>query len=462
VKRILLPGASDAATLHAFLHRSTGVPAEDYKSVLRSMGAAVPNRAGRFASPEGDKDFDWLTALLAIEPSSLRPILRVALAESTLSVAIMRALAATRHPDASLSLLRFAYRHRGAFRDECGNQIRVLGAHAVPGLLRAGSVKDPEAYKMTRYAAYQLDRIDCARPDRALKQSDLELRAEILHAYGEVRAPTAVPVVLSHSDDPSDKVRRSARWAMLRYVSGRPPKAVKRKLKLPGGRESDRAKALYLTYRQLATLALVQRLAEVLAGADAGARYDSARKSLLEESEPRFLAERLFAFFDKNREEKQNKQFELALEMAKKGELDDAILRFDQILGAHPFHPRRDIMAPFYYARARALLTGGHLLDSQILFTKALHLDPTAAFAKEANARRAFAEAVSDRDMSVESEWKLRRALSLSPQFEQARLALRSYERKLQQRLWVAGGVGGVIALGLLVGVAFIRRRLPW
>jgi len=60
--------------------------------------------------------------------------------------------------------------------------------------------------------------------------------------------------------------------------------------------------------------------------------------------------------------------------------------------------------------------------------------------------------------MSAESEWKLRRALALSKGgLEQARLALRAYDRKQQQRLWIAGGVGGALALVLIVGLALLR-----
>lgn len=470
VARLLTARREDAEKLHAWLHRPSGVPANDYKAVLRAIGAAVPNRAGRFESEEqrpraakkqrARVEVDWLEALLSLDATKLRSGLARAHSEATLSVALMRALVKSRHPEAAISILRFGYRHAHAFRDETGSQIRALGVYAVPGLVRAIAIRDPEAHKMTRYAAYQLDRIDCVRPDRALKQGDLELRAEILHAYGEVRTPTAVSAVLSYADDSSELVRRAARWAMLRYVSGRPPKAVKRKLKLPGGRETDRARALYLTYRQLATFALVQQLAEELTGAREGREVEAKRKALAEELEPRYLAEQLFRLYDERREKAQRDELARAMAASRTGSLDQAIARFDAILAAHPFHPERASMAPFYFRKGRELLASGKLNEAQAILTKAIHLDPDAGFVREARARRALAEALADRQLTSESEWKLRAALRLQPGLEQARIALRAYERRQQNRLWLAGGVGGGIAMVLLLGLTFVRRRL--
>jgi hypothetical protein len=64
--------------------------------------------------------------------------------------------------------------------------------------------------------------------------------------------------------------------------------------------------------------------------------------------------------------------------------------------------------------------------------------------------------------MSAESEWKLRSALRLKPDLEQAALVLQAYEKRQQQRLWWASGIGGVIALSLIFGLALLRRRVAW
>jgi tetratricopeptide (TPR) repeat protein len=460
-KRLQQATTDDAERLHHWLHRRTGVGAEAYKNVLRAIGAAVPNKLGRFST--SDKEFDWLEALIKLPDRKLgSPSLRRARAEAALSVALARALAVSRHPEAALSLLRFAYRHQGAFRDEAGRQIRALGPHAVPGLLRAAALKDAEAHKMVRYAAYQLDRIDCARPDRALRQADPDLRVEILHAYGETRSPAAVSAVLSYSNDTVEAVRRAARWAMLRYVSGRPPKVVKRKIKLPGGKVSDKERALYLTYRQLASHALLDRLTTDLTGLSEGKKYVAEKKTLAEEAEPRYLAERLFARFDERREEAHREEFRSALQLAEKGDLDGALARLDRILAVEPYHGQRGAMAPLYFNRGRNALAAGRLEEAQTYFTKAVHLDPGAEFVREAKARRSLAEALADRSMSTESEWKLRAALRQEPGLRQATLALAAYERRQQLRLWWASGIGGGIALSLIFGLTLLRRRVSW
>src|SRR6185295_289555 len=107
----------------------------------------------------------------------------------------------------------------------------------------------PVLPKQRRYAVYQLDRMDRARPSKAVDAApDDRLRAELLKAYGEVRAPDAVEAVLGQITAQSHRVRREARAAFRRYVEGPPPPpAPKRKRRLPGGKEENEEKADYLT-----------------------------------------------------------------------------------------------------------------------------------------------------------------------------------------------------------------------
>ena len=391
IARLLRAGRADAPKLHEWLHRRSRWSPGDYKNILRRIGAQVPDRHGRFPDAAAKKNVDWLKELLALDPAQLAPGLRDAYPDTLLTVGLMRALAATGHPDASVSLLRFAYRHNSAFKDECGRQIRAMGVRAVPGLLRARALRDPLAYKMVRYAAYQLDRIDCVRPDRALKQADPDLRAEILHAYGEVRDPGAVRAVLRHTDAVSSRVRRAARWATLRYVSGRPPEAVKRKLKLPGGKQTTQARSLYLTYRQLATHALIDRLAQEV-HRDDHRPVEEIQRSLRDEVEPRRLAERLFELLDSRRTRSHRAALAAALEQARGGKLAQALKEFDRQLAMDPYHPQRQELAAFYYRRGRQLLESGRPRPALALLTKSLHLAPHGAFVRDARRSRAKAE----------------------------------------------------------------------
>jgi len=440
IARLLRAGPADAPKLHEWLHRRSRWSPGDYKNILRRIGAQVPDRHGRFPdNPTGEKEVDWLEELLALDPARLSPGLRDAYPDALLTVVLMRALAATGHPDASVSLLRFAYRHNSAFKDECGRQIRAMGVRAVPGLLRARALRDPLAYKMVRYAAYQLDRIDCVRPDRALKQADPDLRAEILHAYGEVRDPGSVRAVLRYTDAVSSRVRRAARWAMLRYVSGRPPDAVKRKLKLPGGKQTTQARSIYLTYRQLATHALVDRLAQEL-HKDEHRPVEELQRSLRDEVEPRRLAERLFALLDSRRTQSHQAALAAALKQARDGELAQAIKEFDRQLAVDPYHPRRQELAGFYYRRGRQLLENGRPRQALALLTKSLHLAPRGDFASDARRRRVEAE----------------RALAGPGPAAEAHGASSPRDRSV----WLVAGVACGLVLLLAFSLNVLRHRL--
>ena len=148
VKRLLRATDADAPALHKWLHRQVDTPAADMKNVLRAVGAAVPDSKGRFTQPAQKRDLDWLEALLNHDAKKLSVPLKAALNECLLTVALLRATAAAAHPDASVSLVRFGYRHLGAFRDECGRQIRAMGVAAVPGLVRIRNLKDELGFKM--------------------------------------------------------------------------------------------------------------------------------------------------------------------------------------------------------------------------------------------------------------------------------------------------------------------------
>lgn len=450
--------ADDAHRLHQWLHREVEIAPVDFKNVLLHLGAAVPDSNGRFGKPARVADLDWLEALTSLDRDAIAAGLRPAAVDALLTVALIRALANTDHPEAALSLVRFGYRHGGAFRDECGRQVRTMGVHAVPGLVRAKAIKDPQAYKMVRYAAYQLDRMNLTRPLLAVKRADPNLLVDLLHAYGEVRESAAVDVVLTFCDHDNLQVRRAARWAMLRYVSGRPPRAKKRKLKLTGGRRTERERTLYWTYRQLATRALSTALAEIKVPGG-GEHREEVRRRLVDEVEPRTMAERLFAHQEKQRAQRRTLSYQKALALAKKGKLDTALGRFDEFLTDDPFMEQRAEMAAYYFRRGTQLQDQGGQAAGARLMVKALHLNPRAAFAREARARLLVAEALASDATLSEKRWKLQRALHLAPELKPAQQALAGFEGKRKQRVFIAGGVGGGTLLFLALGLTLVWRR---
>ncbi|MCA9670884.1 MAG: hypothetical protein KC503_35045 [Myxococcales bacterium] len=461
-KALLEATAADAPLLHRRLHRRTRVAPRDYRYVLRRIGAHVPNRHGRFGPPP-KKKVDWLTGLLTYEGRS-SPALR----EARVSVALMRGLAATRRSEAAISLLRFAYRHEGAFRDECGRLIRAMGDSAVPALVRARELRDELAFKMKRYAAYQLDRINRARPELALKHATNVGKAELLHAYGEVRSSVAVNAVVAHTDHKSVEVRRAARWAALRYVSGRAPRAKKRKLRLTGGRTTERSRSLYLTYRQLARHALADALAHELTragGARAGQKLEHVRKALVAEVEPRTIAERLFALYDQRRASRRAAAYRQADALARAGKRDAAIAAFDRLLAIDPEHPQRALMAETFVAEAGEQLARADLAKAARFATKALYLLSAApgnddkarrATRDRARAIRLVAETLGG-SQYIDPTPELRRALSLWPKVPRAQDVIDAVAKGRERRgVAVYASAGG---LGLFIVVLLLARR---
>jgi tetratricopeptide (TPR) repeat protein len=236
---------------------------------------------------------------------------------------------------------------------------------------------------------------------------------------------------------------------MLRYVSGRPPKVVKRKLKLSGGRLTEKERSLYLTYRQLARYAIVERLGE----------EQAANREIDKEQETRFMAEQLFKLLDRRRQRAHERKVQRALDLARAGRLDEALKIFDRMLTRDPFHQLRAKMAPFYLRRGHQFLEAGKLRRAARLFTKAIHLAGTGEVARTARARRALAEALASPGEDHQL-WRLRAAVMHDPELGAARKALQQAERVQERRVVVVGAVGGGVSLALIIGLLFLRRRI--
>jgi tetratricopeptide (TPR) repeat protein len=230
---------------------------------------------------------------------------------------------------------------------------------------------------------------------------------------------------------------------MLRYVSGRPPRVVKGRLKLPGGKQTGE-RALYLTYRQLAFHTIVDRLAGELSGDEPVA---AIKRSLREEGEPRHLAERLFRLMDRKRAQVRREAVDQAFALARKGKLDQALQAFDKLLAADPFHSRREEIAGFFFRRGRELHQVGKNKRALRLLTKALHLAPEGSHAASARAYRSAAEAAAP---SPEPSHRVT-ALPAS---------LREIDARNRRGALVAGIIACVLALALLAGLKLLRGRL--
>jgi hypothetical protein len=383
------------------------------------------------------------------EPAPVPPTpaeLVKARAEAMETVALLRAIAGSKRMDAVDPMFKLAFEYEGVFRDECGRQIRSMESYAVPALIRLMHARGHNLGKQHRYASYQLDRMDRARPSKAISAApDDRVRGAIIHAYGEERALEAVEAVLNQVDAPSHRVRKEARWTWLRYVTGRPPPpAPKRKRKLPGGREEEEEKPDYLTYREIALLALQKQVQEINnepPTPSAGAKE---------------LTDQLFEYYDRKHAAEWDAQFEAARERERANDWKGATDLYGWILAHDPNYAHRAQMAPAYARHADELREHGSASEAVGYYRQAVDLDPNGPEAPKAAARAALLDgeqALARGQVDVAS---FRRAVSLDPTLAEARAGESRAEGLRGRKRWLAS----TEALAALVALAFTLRLL--
>jgi hypothetical protein len=433
--------------LREFLGRVRKSTDADRRALLSGIGADVPDEQGRFRAPDrqtaGDEAkndaFDWFARLVAMPGAT--PALTDALAD----IAAIRALADTHDPDGAAAILDFAFEVDGVtYRDECGRYLRKMAPWSLPALLR-GAEKEGEGSR-SRYANYQLERLDRQNPRKALADApNDQLKVAVLEAFKDSLHREAVFVVLDTIDDGSPVVRKAAREAWIEYVSGRtPPEAPKEKLQLPGGKLAEEETPLWLTSRELADIALRRRL-EALTGTK-----PSARAKLTD------LTRQLFKFHDDKRAAALGAELDRALALAKEGKTSEAADACDRILIQVPDLARRAETAPVYLKLGDELAESGKLREASAAFGKAAAVAGedseigAAALARHHEARGKAAEA-SGRSGAAE----FARAREIEAELP---AHLRSADRA--GRGWMLyAGIGGFLAGAALVLLGWVLRR---
>jgi tetratricopeptide (TPR) repeat protein len=380
--------------------------------------------------------------------------MQTARAEALETVALMRAIAAARRLDAVDPLFKLAFENDGVFRDECGRAIRSMDSYAVPTLVEL--MHQPNAGKQSlakqrRYASYQLDRMDRQRPQKAIATApDDRVRAEIIHAYGETRALDAVEAILGQVDSPAHRVRREARWAWLRYVSGKgPPPAPKRKRKLPGGKEEAEEKPDYLTYREIATLALQKQLAAINnEPADATA---SAKQ----------LTDELFEYYDKKRAAEWDGEFGAARAKEERGDLRGATDEYGWILAHDPNYAHRGEMARAFAHWADSLRDQGDVPRALGFWRQAIDLAPDGPDARYAAARVALYDGLDALAHGGADTGAFKRALVLDPSLAEAKKGLQRAEWAQARRRWAHAAEALLAAFVIALGLWLLWRRAP-
>ena len=460
------PQAVDA--LGTFLARKHDTDLATRRKVLEDIKAAVPDKNGRFQTPErksekeekADDDLDWMAGLLAADPAT--PGLGEVIADD----AAIRALASTNDIHAAQLLFDAAFGDETIiYRDECGRYLRKMSPYSIPALYQQSQDKN---YDRKRYATYQLERLDRQEPGKALSAAtaDEALTIAILDVFKATHYREAVHAVWTKVDADSTRVRAKAREAWMAYVTGPPPPpAPKKKLQLPGGKLTKKEKPLWLTYRELADNELRKAANELLhedyplSDPTLDDTDDEWKKKKSVKVDLEELTKRLFDYYDEQRAKKEGEQWTAAKALADKGDLAGAAGALDRMLAA-TLDPsgRKDApeMAKIYFAYGKQLEGKSQWADASAAYSKAQGLDP-----KGPNATQALAAHYYTLGKSLDAAGKdggpdFRRAMALRPDYAPAKAAEREAEHRgrptwmLYIAALAAAAAAGLFAMGML------------
>jgi tetratricopeptide (TPR) repeat protein len=428
-------------TLVTFLKRDHATAVDERRKVLTNIGAAVPDRKGRFRSPGRESSqtkeeadaFDWATNLL--EKGGKTRATREALAD----VAALRALARSEDPRGGLAALEFSFGEGGdLYRDEVGRYLRKGAPWSIPGLIRGAHAKDAD---QRRYADYQLERIDRQAPHKAIRAAAISeaLQIEVFKAFADTLYREAIYTVLDNVDHNVEPVRAAARETLQAYVTREPTRQPpKRRLTLPGGKLTSVRQPLWLSHKELAAIELRNRLEQITGAAP-------AENTPLAE-----LARQFLAHHDTKRLERLTVTFDAGRKAFGSGDTAAAIRKFDEVLAQEPDFPKRAEMVEAYLAHGKKLLDAGDNQEAVVALTKATALDPSSAKAKEARVKTHLARARLIEAAGGDAAAELARAKEIDPG------AGDSSGARWMLFLGIGGGLAGVF---LLLAGALIRRR---
>jgi len=445
-------GAAAIPALEQHLGRSHQSSPDQRREVLHRIHADVPDAKGNFKTPkrasEEEKEakkrgeVDWLPALLELAPDS--PAVR----ETVSDVAAIRALAAAHDPRAGEVVFGAAFDSSTmVYRDECGRYLRNMVPYSLPVLIAKAAI-DKKYSTERRYATYQLERLDLEHPAKALRAvaDDEQFTAVVLRTYGENHERTAVDTVLAHANDESPVVRQAARDAWMMFVTGPEPKpAPKRKLQLRGGELSDKEQPLWLTYREMAEVALDRSFPEVL-------QKDRPRRQKLADS-----SRELFDHWDQQRTLALGARIDAALARAAT-DTAAAAAELDAVLALQPDHPRRAEMAPVFLDRAHQLGDAGDFAAAAAAYAKANALDPGGEHAEDALASHYYMLAKAREAAGKDPGPFLERARQVQPTPSAETRALAG-DRTGRSSWMLYAGIGGGLGAVLLLALGLIARR---
>jgi tetratricopeptide (TPR) repeat protein len=306
----------------------------------------------------------------------------------------------------------------GALRPEIAQLVRALGDHAVAGLIRARRGTPP---KVARWALSELETMNRKVPGDCVQTKDSEVLGDVLRAFGEIRDPDALGVVLSFANADRDAIRSASRDAIVAYGEEATARLRDAYAELtarpapPGWTAPDAARELFLAYDRL-------RLQEVDALVDAG--------------------------FGRQRE----------------GALDQAVADFDTALARQPQLEGRSDMAAAYVLYALSIEERDPE-SAMASLRKALSLAPSGPRTAQAESELLYLEGEALRAHGVVDADLFRRASLIDPANTRARDAVDRIElgasdrRARLERMTALGGGFAALVCGIVMLAGGRRRK---
>lgn len=409
------------------------------RAFLESFGAEVPNEQDRFGKPkrsqEENETFDWLKQMEPLPDSPEKK-------EAQRKIVLLRALATSRKHNAAKAILKFAFMDQGrVYRDECGRVLRAISPYSIPALYETA-----HRYKKSNaraYAQYQLERLDRESTENALAalRFDEQLTLQLIRSWGVHRARTPVYALVHALNDQSPQIRKAAREVFRSYIAGPPPPAApKRKLSLPGGKETEEKEPLWLDARQVAGVEL-RRKYEAETGEKSTGSATKVFKQLLD-------------YYDA----KNNSRIESMLTFAEKSlsqkEFAKAANLYDELLLNAAANVPKDKAAKAYLERAKELEAQKKWSEASAYFQKALSTDPQLASQNNVRASAFNAMGHTIQAQGGDPSGAFAQARRLAPAVAKAT----NSGSQTDKPLFLYGGIlAGVLGLLMLV-IGFVKR----
>ena len=330
-------------------------------------------------------------------------------------VVLARALGAMASADAGRALVALSSSYGAIFRQEVGRIIRgQLKDYALPALIE---LRNPSEM-MRVFMRQTREALRKVTPGEAVQQHDNALLAEIIRAYGSIRQPDAMQVVVSFVNSDRAQVREAARWAVTQY-----------------GRES--INALRSAY-------------EMYEGHDANAQWGWER-----------TAQELYLANDRRRMAEVTQRLDAGLAAGREGHGDAMLGHFRWVLARHPDLQRRSEMVEPLMRYARELETED-AARAQSVWRLALWVEPEGAHAREIRAAVLFLEAEQSMARGVADPELYDAVLRVDPGHERARaqrsVVAQDEVLRARRRRRTLGAVG---LLGVALATLWMLVRRP-